>query len=71
MKIETKYDIDEIIKFRKVHKAHGNGKDKVEEHVGFIEKVLISDRGISYLMKSSYQNWVAEEDVLAVLVEKQ
>lgn len=69
MKIETKYDIGEIVKFNRVITYGGKKKSETEEHVGIIEKILVSGEGkISYLMKSSYQNWIKEDDILAVLV---
>ena len=72
MKINTKYNIGDMIRFNKVIPATtSKGKDIVEEHVGIIEKVLIGDKGsISYLMKSSYQNWVPEENITADLIDR-
>ena len=71
MNITTKFDIGQIIKFKKVTEYVGKDKAPTEEtHVGIIEKVLISSNGISYLMKSSYQSWVDEANIVCVLTEK-
>lgn len=71
MNITTKYDIGQMIRFNKVIPATtSKGKDTIEEHVGIVEKILVSP-GVSYLMKSSYQNWVKEENIISVLVDKQ
>ena len=72
MQIETKFNISDIIKFNRIITySGGNKKSENEVHVGIIEKILISNTGISYLMQSSYQGWVLEGDVVCVLEEKQ
>ncbi len=68
MKIETKYDIDQMVQFKKFVQM---GKNVIEEvHIGIIEKFIYNGKGISYLMKSSYQNWVPEDDIDYVLVRE-
>ena len=69
MQVDTKYNIDDMIKFNKVTTYPGKKKPEREEHIGIVEKILISKSGISYLMKSSYQNWVAEAEVISILKE--
>jgi len=66
MKVETKYNIGDIIKFYKVT-TRPNKEPEREVHVGIIEKILLSKSGISYLMQSSYQNWVPEDEIIKVL----
>lgn len=67
MQVETKYDIGDIIKFNKVTTYSGKKETERELHVGIVEKILISSSGISYLMQSSYQNWVPEDEIISVL----
>lgn len=68
MKVETKYDIGDIVKFNKVITYPGKRNNTEREiHVGIIKKVLLSKSGISYLMQSSYQDWVVEAEIIALL----
>ena len=70
MQVDTKYNMDDMIKFNKVISySGGNKKTEREEHVGIIEKILISKTGISYLMRSSHQGWVVEDEIICQLVE--
>jgi len=71
MQVETKYNIDDIIKFNRVITYSGGTKKSENEiHVGIIEKILISKAGISYLMQSSYQGWVDEGNIICTLLEE-
>ena len=64
MKIETKYDIGDIVLFKRQQKDSGGKEIKHESEVGIIEKILYNGKEINYLMKSSYQAWVAEQWIL-------
>ena len=68
MEIQTKFDIGDMIKFNRVA-TYVNKVADPELHLGIIEKILVSKTGISYLMQSSFQGWVPEEDIICKLQE--
>ncbi len=68
MEIQTKFDIGDMIKFNRV--ISFTKKPALHEtHIGIIEKILVSKTGISYLMQSSFQGWVSEEEITCKLQE--
>jgi len=75
MKVETQYDIGQIIKYQKITK---NGKGEVIDtdiRVGIIDRILLKANKILYQAPADHGNngchgWVEEDDVLCVLVEK-
>lgn len=70
MKLQTKFDIGDMIKFNRVITYVATKKiSDPEIHVGVIEKILVSNTGISYLMLSSFQGWVPEKDIICKLQE--
>lgn len=70
MELKTKFDIGDMIKFNRVIMYVATKKvSDPEIHVGIIEKILVSKTGISYLMHSSFQGWVSEEDIICKLQE--
>ncbi|KKM25239.1 hypothetical protein LCGC14_1597040 [marine sediment metagenome] len=70
MEIQTKFEIGDMIKFNRVITYVAKKKiSDPEIHVGIIEKILVSKTGISYLMHSSFQGWVSEEDIICTLQE--
>ena len=60
MKLETKYDIGDIVEFVREQKTTGGDKIPHTPEVGIIEKILFDGKTVNYLMKSSYQAWVQE-----------
>lgn len=68
MKIETKYNFGDRIEFEQKQKTVGGDDLPIVTHIGIVEKILVTERGISYLMKSSYQTWVDEGDIVGRLV---
>lgn len=70
MNITSKYDIGDIVKFQhNVTYQGGQKKEKPEIRVGIIDKILVTTDAIKYLMQSSNQDWVDENDVISVLVD--
>ena len=63
MKLETKYDIGDIVGFIREQETVGGKKIPHTLEVGIVEKILFNGKTINYLMKSSYQNWVSEEEI--------
>ncbi len=70
MEIKTKHDIGEMVEFVRQQETVGGKPILHQPEIGIIEKILISDNGISYLLKSSYQNWIKEEEITNSLVRK-
>lgn len=68
MEFKTKFDIDDMIKFNRVI-SFTKKEDIHEVHIGVVEKILVSKTGISYLMQSSFQSWVPEDDIVCKLQE--
>ena len=66
MQVNTKFDIGDIVKFNKVT-TYRNKESERELHAGIITKILISKSEISFLMHSSYQNWVVEDEIISIL----
>ena len=67
MKLTTKYDIDDIVLFKRKQETVGGKPIENPEEVGIIEKILFNGKTVNYLMRSSYQNWVSEEDIVTKL----
>jgi hypothetical protein len=68
MNITTKFNFGDRVEFERKQETVGGSKLPTEIHVGIVEKILVTEKGISYLMKSSYQTWVDENDILGRLV---
>lgn len=70
MNIKTKYNIGDCVEFIREQSTVGGSKIEHLPEVGFIEKILVDGKKISYLLRSSFQNWVSEEEIKHVLTKK-
>lgn len=70
MEIKTKYNIGEMVEFVRQQQTVGGKPIEHQPEIGIIEKILVSNDGISYLLKSSYQNWISENEITNSLIIK-
>lgn len=61
MILNTKYNINDRVEFI---------RDNKSPEVGIIDKIMFNGKHISYLLKSSYQDWVKEDQIQFILEAK-
>ena len=64
MRIDTKYNIGDMIEFQRTIKYVGDKVKLEPKEVGIIESILIEEYEYSYLVKSSYQSYINDADIL-------
>ena len=70
MRIETKFDIGQAVKFRRVITRGTKRKSEESEiHVGIITKIVVEAGKFHYLTQSSFSGTVPEEWILCALEE--